>query len=214
MVGCVTKSGWKQGMQQRLDAATADREPLRSFFNWTRKELDADAYELLRWKKFKGGKFISFEYFAREKMRLAWSLGLGLSEPKRVLDLGCGAGHFLLVCRYLGHDAIGLDMPLPDEHLFHKLCRFFGVSKVDHLIVPFEPLPLTLGRFDLVVASRIKFDRFDDGERWSQRAWQFFLADLKRKHLKPNGKIRLALIGSQSRNDEAGQYLRTQGVLL
>src|ERR1700747_3418590 len=45
---------------------------------------------------------------------------LQTSPPLQILDLGCGAGYFIYICRLLGHDGMGLDTdvkPLYDETL-------------------------------------------------------------------------------------------------
>jgi SAM-dependent methyltransferase len=203
---------WSRGMRQRLDAITASDEPLGGFFRWARQELDADEYaRIQRGPNPKGGKYLSFAYFAREKMVTACALGLDAKGPKRVLDLGCGPGHMLLICRYFGHRGVGLDMPTYEWHVYNRLCGFFGVEKVDHKIVPYEPLPSALGRFDLITGSRIKFDRHSDGGRWRPKEWKFFLQNLKQSHLEPGGKIYLSLIDCQGRNRESWLYLHSMG---
>ena len=44
----------------------------------------------------------------RINLRRVRDLGLDLGGRKRVLDIGCGTGYFLYICRFLGHDALGI----------------------------------------------------------------------------------------------------------
>ena len=46
----------------------------------------------------------------------AQDLWLDRTPPLRILDLGCGAGYFLYVCRFFGHEGIGVDTD--EEPLF------------------------------------------------------------------------------------------------
>src|SRR5205814_10039382 len=67
----------------------------------------------------------------------AQDLWLDRTPPLRILDLGCGAGYFLYVCRFFGHEALGLDTD--EEPLFREAaddsrplrsCTARGVSRL------------------------------------------------------------------------------------
>src|SRR5215813_1008110 len=114
-------------------------------------------------------------------------LKLQRSEPKRVLDLGCGGGFFLFIARNLGHSVLGLDI----EHvpLFGELLDLFKVPRVVWRISAFEPLPDLGKKFDWITAFSTNFYLFHPSkERWGTAEWEFFLRDLQ-QHLTPDGKV-------------------------
>src|SRR5947209_3588443 len=61
-------------------------------------------------------RFADVPYCIRINIERAQDLWLDRSPPLRVLDLGCGAGYFLYVSKYFGHQVLGLD--LDDHQLF------------------------------------------------------------------------------------------------
>ncbi len=84
-------------------------------------------------------KYANIEPWLRLNRERAQDLKLHRSEPKRVLDLGCGGGFFLFIAKNLGHSVLGLDI----EHvtLFTELLELFEVPRVVWRISAFEPLP-------------------------------------------------------------------------
>jgi len=54
-------------------------------------------------------KYLDSGKFIRKNVRLALRLGIDQLPRSSVLDIGSGAGYFLLVCRYFGHDPLELD---------------------------------------------------------------------------------------------------------
>jgi SAM-dependent methyltransferase len=114
-------------------------------------------------------------------------LKLHRSEPKRVLDLGCGGGFFLFIAKNLGHSVMGLDI----EHvtLFTELLDLFGVPRVVWRISALEPLPDLGQKFDWITAFSANFYLYHPSkERWGTAEWDFFLGDLQ-QHLAARGKI-------------------------
>lgn len=139
-------------------------------------------------------KYFDHERFLRLNVERAVELGLDRSPPQRILDLGCGVGWLLFVARQLGHDALGLDFDVAmgngaDTAHFGPLLEVFGARRALHEIVRFEKLP-DLGRFDLVTAYQIRFNRPNKPDKWGVPEWRFFLADLK-THLAPRGRVEL-----------------------
>ncbi|MEY2545356.1 MAG: hypothetical protein QOG48_473 [Verrucomicrobiota bacterium] len=108
-----------------------------------------------------------------------------------ILDLGCGGGFFLFIAQQFGHRSLGLDMP--DHPLFGELCDLLGVERRVWKIQAMEPLPDLGRKFDYVTAFSIGFNRKIDKTLWSPDEWDFFLNDLQDRHLKPGGKIFLAM---------------------
>jgi SAM-dependent methyltransferase len=134
-------------------------------------------------------KFLDLERWVDINIRRICEIELDLARPKRILDLGCGAGYFLYIAQLLGHKGLGLDLDqLP---MFGDLTRLLGVRRVIWQIKAFEPLP-DLGKFDLITAFLICFNRHKQTNVWGMPEWEFFLDDLA-KHLAPRGRVWLEL---------------------
>src|SRR3954471_18485245 len=54
-------------------------------------------------------RFEDADYWIGVNAERAQDLWLDRSPPLEILDLGCGAGYFLYVCRQFGHQGLGLD---------------------------------------------------------------------------------------------------------
>jgi SAM-dependent methyltransferase len=124
----------------------------------------------------------------------AQDLWLDRAPPLRILDLGCGAGYFLYVCRFFGHRGIGLDTG--DDPFFGAIISHFGIQRAISRIEPSVPLPELGEKFDLVTAYRICFHRTTrerDGiwKEWAPSNWKFFLNDVRARALKPGGRLLL-----------------------
>src|SRR4029079_5350009 len=91
-------------------------------------------------------KYANIEPWLRLNRERVQDLNLHRSEPKRVLDLGCGGGFFLFILKNLGHSVIGLD--LDRVPLFGELLDLFGVHRFVYKIAAFEPLPDLGQQFD------------------------------------------------------------------
>jgi len=113
-----------------------------------------------------------------------------LSRPKRILDLGCGAGYFLYIAQLLGHSGLGLDMDRLS--MFREVTRLLGVRRVVQQIEAFRPLPDFGQKFDLITAFMICFNNHKMPHLWKVPEWDFFLDDLA-KHLTPRGRVWLEL---------------------
>lgn len=135
-------------------------------------------------------KYLDLDRWIGVNIRRIRQLELDLSRPKRILDLGCGAGYFLYIAQLLGHSGVGLDMDrLP---MFREITRLLGVRRVVQRIQPFRPLPNFGQRFDVITAFMICFNNHKMPGLWDVPEWEFFLNDLA-KHLKPRGRVWLEL---------------------
>lgn len=123
-------------------------------------------------------------------------LDLDIAPPRRILDLGCGAGYFLFVCQLLGHDCLGLDAPFVPA--YKAMTQLLGIQRVTWEIKAFEALPDLGEQFDLITAFRIFFNGRKT-QLWGPAEWNFFFEDVS-KHLKPNGLLQLRLNGSRARD--------------
>ena len=133
-------------------------------------------------------------YWIDINVERAQDLWLDRSPPLRILDLGCGAGYFLYVCRFFGHEGLGLDTD--EEPLFRGITELLNVRRVVSRIHPQVPLPEVGEKFDLVTAHRVCFhriSRMENGEwlEWAIADWKFFIEDTRRRFLKPEGRLLL-----------------------
>ena len=135
-------------------------------------------------------KYLDLDRWIDINNRRIRRLELDTTSPRRILDLGCGAGYFPYIAQSLGHNVIGLD--IDDVPMFADLTRLLGVERVIWQIQPFAPLPNLGKKFDLITAFMICFNNHKRADLWGVPEWQFFLDDLA-KHLAPNGRVWLEL---------------------
>jgi SAM-dependent methyltransferase len=99
---------------------------------------------------------------------------LKLDAPARILDLGCGAGYFLYICKLLGHDVRGVDVP--DEPMYRALTKALGVPVEYAQIEPFVKLP-PFGAIDVMTAYMVTFNGHCV-KPWGPGEWAFLLDDV------------------------------------
>jgi SAM-dependent methyltransferase len=136
-------------------------------------------------------KYFDAERWLKLNIRRAQDIGIDREKRAlRVLDLGSGAGYFLLVCRELGHSGIGLDVPEPA--FYGEIFKQLGLERVEGRIEAREPLPERLlagGKFDLATAFSIAFNGHKSANVWGPPEWDFLLNDLRDRFLLPGGRI-------------------------
>jgi hypothetical protein len=113
-------------------------------------------------------KYLDLERWIGINIRRIRALELDLSRPKRILDLGCGAGYF------------------------REITRLLGVHRIVQRIEPFRPLPDLGRKFDLITAFMVCFNEHKMPSLWKVPEWEFFLDDLA-KHLTTRGRVWLEL---------------------
>lgn len=151
-------------------------------------------------------------HYLRMNIPRVQDLQLRRPPPLDVLDLGCGGGFFLFIAQQFGHRCLGLDMP--DHPLFGELCDLLGVERRVWKIQALELLPDLGRKFDLITAFSIGFNRKADKTLWSPAEWDFFLRDLQDRHLKPGGKIFLAMnpqLDGDFYSDEVREFFLSRG---
>jgi SAM-dependent methyltransferase len=135
-------------------------------------------------------KYLDLDRWIEINIRRIRALELDLSRPKRILDLGCGAGYFLYIAQLLGHSGLGLDVDrLP---MFREITHLLGVRRVVQQIEAFRPLPNLGHKFNLITAFMVCFNEHKMPGLWKVAEWEFFLDDLA-KHLTPRGRVWLEL---------------------
>jgi SAM-dependent methyltransferase len=137
-------------------------------------------------------KYLDAPRWIRLNIRRAQDLRLKLRpRPLRILDLGSGAGYFLLVAKHLGHSGIGLD--IADPAMYGEMFELFGIQRVIWEINAYQRLPDLGERFDLVTAFSICFNGHKRSNLWGPKEWEFFLDDLKTRFLRSGGEIFLGM---------------------
>jgi SAM-dependent methyltransferase len=137
-------------------------------------------------------RFEDIAYWIGINIERAQDLWLDRAPPMRILDLGCGAGYFLYVCKFFGHDVLGFDTD--SEPLFGATTALLQVPRVIGRIQRQTPLPDLGGKFDLVTAHRICFHRIGrvrDAVEWSSADWEFFINNVRSRLLNENGRLLL-----------------------
>jgi SAM-dependent methyltransferase len=158
-------------------------------------------------------KYLDADAYLARDLHRALERGLHRGAPRRVLDLGCGCGYFLLACSHLGHDALGIDSPEgegAEASCYASALALLGQRRVLHRIRPFVPLPPLGEPFDLVSAYDLCFSRGSDGTVWGVPEWEFFLRDLAIR-LRPDGEIHLEF---NRRTDGPGYHTPELAALL
>jgi hypothetical protein len=123
-------------------------------------------------------KYLDLDVWFQRTLIDVKKVGLHLSPPLCILDIGTGPGYFPCLCREFGHDCIGLDRP--GMNFFRALRAAIGVEAIEHRILPFRPLPSFKHRFHWVTAFRTPFNRVKHEKRlFSIEEWSFFLDDLR-----------------------------------
>jgi len=135
-------------------------------------------------------------YWIGINIERAQDLWLDRTSPLRILDLGSGAGYFLYVCRFFGHEGLGLDTD--EEPLFRGTTELLNVHRVISRIHPRVSLPDLGEKFDLITGHRVCFHRItraENGEwdEWASADWNFVINDIRTRFLKPAGRLLLDL---------------------
>lgn len=139
-------------------------------------------------------KYLDVVFHTLQKLLLVRELGLHASPSRRVLDIGTGGGHLPFVCRFYGHQAVGIDVK---DAFYEGLAACLGAPRTVVRVEARTPLPDLGGRFDVITACDIAFNEKREGKTrgvyWSLEDWQFFLNDLVARQLRTPGTIYLKL---------------------
>jgi len=189
-----------------------DTIPTQEYENIRNRYLTEDpAGEEARIVHTSSRKYLNARPWLENAVERAMKLDLHKTPPKSVLDLGCGAGWFLLVARHFGHEVVGLD--LAENNMYNELIQLFQLERAEHCIDPYVPLPNFNGKFDLVTGFMVYFNFYNfesktDARAWGGEEWKYFLEDV-RSHMEPKGHLHLQLNrgGPYLPERERGQYL-------
>lgn len=120
-------------------------------------------------------KYLDVNVFLLEAYRRAFLLRLDLKPPKRILDLGTGAGYFPWVCNRLGHDVEAID--LDNNSMYNALVEALEVRRYAHEIKSEGELPVNK-TYELITAFMICFNGHHTNQLWGVCDWQSFLRTL------------------------------------
>lgn len=161
-------------------------------------------------------KYLELEKWFPANLRRVLNMGLDVERKKRILDIGSGAGYLLYICKRLGHDPLGLDVPDANAAWYGKMFELYGVPRVLWYIHPFKPLPDLGARFDYVTAFMVCFNQPKSEDAWKIEEWRFFLDDLW-THLKPGAivwfELNPALDGAHYTPELRG-YFESRGAIV
>jgi SAM-dependent methyltransferase len=169
----------------RLDAAritaTIDRQKFQDIYDRYAMENPGDEWP----------KYLEIQPWMEINLKRVRDLELDLGGRKRVLDIGCGTGYFLYICKYLGHDVLGMD--LDETPGFTEMIDLLGVRRVIWRIEAYQPLPNLGQKFDVITAHMICFNGHKSDKLWKISEWEYFLDDLAANQLEPGGQVGLEL---------------------
>lgn len=139
--------------------------------------IDADRFADIasRYRDHGFAKYLDLPKWIERNLRRVQRLKLDKGIRRRVLDVGCGCGYFLYICKLLGHEVMGID--LPGEAMYQEITGMLGVPVVEAKVEPFQPLP-DLGTFDVVTAHMICFNGHRTDNVWGVDEWRYFLDGL------------------------------------
>jgi SAM-dependent methyltransferase len=161
-------------------------------------------------------KYLEMEKWLTTNVRRILNMGLDFQHGKRVLDLGCGVGQFLYICRRLGHEVLGLDMPNPAAAWYGEVLEVFGVPRLLWRIDPFVPLPDLGGKFDYVTSFMVCFNDHLSTQPWGIAEWRFLLDDLS-KRLNPGAIVWMELnpgLDGKHYTPDLGSFFESRGAIL
>lgn len=119
-------------------------------------------------------KYLQLEQWMTINVERAIRVGLHRGRSRHVLDLGCGCGYFLHVCRLFGHNVQGVDLADP---FYQAVTSLLQVPVIEHRIEPGTPLPVP-PPYDVVTAHMICFNGHRTRSLWGARDWERFLDPL------------------------------------
>lgn len=151
-------------------------------------------------------KYLDPVNWFEEKFGHVFRLGLHEKPPMRILDIGTGPGHFMVIANFYGHTTLGTEIP---DHtiregptqLYNALENIYGTKRLRHRISPLTPLTEIAGEYDLVTAFSAAFNLAKGGVLWDRPTWDYFLASLRKDVLAENGEFFLMLVKLKTRDD-------------
>lgn len=159
-------------------------------------------------------KYLDLPTWITINLRRVQELELDWGRRQSVLDIGSGAGYFLYICKWLGHQTLGLD--IADVGMFGEMFAALGLRRVIARVAAFQPLPAFDRKFDLVTAFMICFNGHKSAALWGPKEWTFFLEDLAAR-MNPGGRICLGFnreFDGTFYNEELRRFFLARGAII
>ncbi len=114
---------------------------------------------------------------------------LNLKQGKlKILDIGCGCGHFVKLCNSLGHTASGTEIKSVLDTKISEVHNHYNLNVLDLEIKKQTEFTL-LEKYDLISSLRTTFNSGDENTFYfSTQDWLFLKENLF-NFLKPNGRV-------------------------
>jgi len=147
-------------------------------------------------------KYTDFSFWLRQNVIHVLKLRLDRKGPIKILDLGCGAGYFLSITKYFGHNSHGLDtsnklLTEIESVVFNGINKLLN-NKVKRITIsPFKKTPIE-SRYDLITGFLVTFNNHKKNNEWSKPEWEYFIEDIKDK-LNDGGLIYMELNENRER---------------
>jgi SAM-dependent methyltransferase len=168
-------------------------------------------YDRVQWPKYADpNRWLKFNIRRAQDLQLVTR-----PKPLRILDLGSGAGYFLLVAKHLGHSGLGVDVD--EVPMYGEMFDVFGLKRVILRIEPYVPLPDFSEKFDLVTAFSLCFNGHKTDHVWGPKEWSFFLRDVRENVLNPGGEIYFGMNPEPDGtflSPEVARYFEKEGAII
>ncbi len=135
-------------------------------------------------------KYLEYRLYVPDCFIPVHLLGIDALPPQRIFDIGTGFGYFPYICESYDHEVLCMD--LDTVPLYNASVAALGLDRRTHRIERFQPLP-DIGRFDLITAFSVCFNRHNYPDVWGRDEWWYFLRNLVNDHLTPHGRIFMRL---------------------
>lgn len=185
----------------KLGTGEAWASAVNAYYRWRKplnaskmvRELESKGFDKIRSRyenpddKTGWPKYVDASHRIKLAIRQARGLRLDRRKPLRILDIGSGAGYFLLVCKQFGHSVMGLDLDWP--LMYAEMFELMQLPRRIWRIEPFQPLPDLGPGFDLVTGFAVCFNSHGSEKVWTTKEWEYFLNDIQRNILAEQGGI-------------------------
>lgn len=202
----------------RAEPSWLNGEKVR-FFEYLLDHVDAEKYARLQDTYLNPPidrgclKYIDPISWFEHKFAFAHLLELHKKPPMRILDIGTGPTHFMMIAHFYGHEAVGTDLPdgaVADDpsHFYNSLAEIYHTTRLPHRIEPNIEVNDLPKNIDLVTAFSVAFN-LSRGVLWDIPRWDFFLRSLKKNVMTENGVLFMTLMNKKL-SDETWQHLKTK----
>jgi len=206
---------------------------------------DLEAYDELKKKHCDEGsgtpknklKYLDLFGWLGGRMNPAIQMGLHVSMPLRILDIGSGPGHFAFIAKFFGHEILTSDIPSgspegsirdgvikqkESKDVFYKdLIDFLKLERTEYRVEPFKKSSGFDEKFDLITVLMPSFEKYSKEKKlWGLDEWGFLIDDFKENLLTENGRIFFWLSrtpqfeGIQPNDKEFIEFMESKGAVV